>query len=566
MSLPLDDTLKIGVNTMLRRTEPATGPWMPTLDELVEVVEQVDRLGFDSFWCGDHVAFAIPFLDPITQIAQAAAISRRLMFGTAVFLLPLRHPTPVAKQIATLDHLTGGRFIFGVGIGGEFPKEYEGCGVPINERGPRLGEGIEVIRKLWTGERVSHDGRFYSFKDVKMTPTPRQPGGPPIWCGGRSDPALRRAARLADGWFSYAVSPEMFAKGLATIEAAAQEAGRKFDRFGTAHLMFTRIGDSYERALDEAAEVAQRPLCHEHAPRHRTLRRHRHPRPGGREDPRVPRRRRPAPEPRSRRPLRAPRRAVRALRRGGAASDQGLDGMSDAHMTFGFSEEQRQMRASVLGMLNRVLPQAKIRELDKAGEYPLEAHKALADGGYMGLMYPHRVRWHGRQLHGPRRAGRGTGVSLWRHRPGLRHHRDLCRHAYRPAWLGRHEARGAAEDHLGRHAPRVVPERAGSWLRCCGHRAGRRARRQQLRPKWPEDLQQRCACRPQPGGRCQDQAGPRLRRHQHVPGRHDFARCLHSPIERTRTAHHRGQPLLLRERAPPSRSHHRRRRTAAGAA
>jgi alkanesulfonate monooxygenase SsuD/methylene tetrahydromethanopterin reductase-like flavin-dependent oxidoreductase (luciferase family) len=148
MALPLESSLKIGVNTMLRRTEPASGPWMPTLDELVDVVQHVDRLGFDSFWCGDHVAFAIPFLDPITQIAQAAVVSKRLVFGTAVFLLPLRHPTPVAKQIATLDHLTGGRFVFGVGVGGEFPKEYEGCGVPLNERGPRLSEGIEVIRKL----------------------------------------------------------------------------------------------------------------------------------------------------------------------------------------------------------------------------------------------------------------------------------------------------------------------------------------------------------------------------------------------------------------------------------
>ena len=254
MTLPLDPTLKIGVNTMLRRTEPASGPWMPTLDELVDVVQQVDRLEFDSFWCGDHIAFAIPILDPITQIAQAALVSRRLTFGTGVFLLPLRHPTPVAKQIATLDHLTGGRFIFGVGIGGEFPKEFAGCGVPINERGPRLGEAIEVIRKLWTGETVSFNGRFYQFADVKMTPAPRQPGGPPIWCGGRSEPALRRAARLADGWFSYAVTPEMFAKGLATIEAAAAAAGRTFDRFGTAHLMFTRISDSYERALEEAAQ------------------------------------------------------------------------------------------------------------------------------------------------------------------------------------------------------------------------------------------------------------------------------------------------------------------------
>jgi len=254
MPLPLETTLKIGVNTMLRRTEPATAPWMPTLEELVAAVEEVDRLGFDSFWCGDHVAFTIPFLDPITQIAQAAVASRRLIFGTGVYLLPLRHPTPVAKQVATLDHLTGGRFIFGVGIGGEFPKEYEACGVPLGERGARLGEAIEVIRKLWTGEKISHAGRFYRFEDVRMMPVPRQRGGPPIWCGGRSEPALRRAARLADGWMSYAVSPEMFAKGLRTIEAAAAEAGRRLERFGTAHLLFTRIGDSYERALDEAAQ------------------------------------------------------------------------------------------------------------------------------------------------------------------------------------------------------------------------------------------------------------------------------------------------------------------------
>ena len=253
MALPLADGLKIGVNTMLRRTEPASGPWAPQLDELIAVVAQVDRLGFDSFWCGDHIAFTIPFLDPLVQIAQAAVVSRRLTFGTAVYLLPLRHPTPVAKQIATLDHLTDGRFVFGVGVGGEFPKEYEVCGVPIAERGARLGEAIGVLKGLWSGEKVSHRGRFFAFEDVRMTPTPRQQGGPPIWCGGRSDAALRRAARLADGWFSYAVTPEMFAKGLATIEASAQAAGRKLASWGTAHLLFARIGDDYEQALEQAA-------------------------------------------------------------------------------------------------------------------------------------------------------------------------------------------------------------------------------------------------------------------------------------------------------------------------
>jgi probable F420-dependent oxidoreductase len=243
MALPLDKTLKIGVSTMYRRTEPAVGPWIPRIDEMVEVVSQVDRLGYDSFWVGDHISMAIPFLDPFQQIAQASVISRRLTFGIGVYLLPLRHPTPVAKQAATMDLLTEGRFIFGVGVGGEFPKEYEACGIPIAERGARLGESIEVLRKLWTGKPVSHDGRFFKFKDVKMEPAPRQPGGPPIWCGGRQEAALARAGRIGDGWISYAVSPEMYAKGMHVVA-----------RFGTAHLMFCRVDDSYEQALADCAQ------------------------------------------------------------------------------------------------------------------------------------------------------------------------------------------------------------------------------------------------------------------------------------------------------------------------
>src|SRR5690606_26064411 len=135
---------------------PATTPWMPATAELRELVELVDRSGFDSLWVGDHISFPVAILDPFQQLAQAAMVSSRLIFGTAVYLLPLRHPTPVAKQVSTLDHLTEGRFIFGVGVGGEFPKEYEACGVPLGERGARLTESIEVLRKLWTGEPATH--------------------------------------------------------------------------------------------------------------------------------------------------------------------------------------------------------------------------------------------------------------------------------------------------------------------------------------------------------------------------------------------------------------------------
>jgi probable F420-dependent oxidoreductase len=256
MDLPLDDHLSIGVQTLHRRTEPAEGPWLPTIDELADLVGLVDRCGYDSMWVGDHVAFTIAIFDPLLQLAQAAVLSRRLVFGTDVFLLPLRHPTPIAKQVSTLDHLTEGRFIFGVGVGGEFPKEYEACGVPLNERGARLSESLTIMRKLWTGEPVSHAGKFFTFEGVKMQPPPRQPGGPPIWCGGRADPALRRIGRMTDGWMSYVVTPDMYRQGLEKIATAASEAARTFDRgFGTAHLLFTRIDDTYEKAL-EAATVS----------------------------------------------------------------------------------------------------------------------------------------------------------------------------------------------------------------------------------------------------------------------------------------------------------------------
>lgn len=254
MALRLEEGLKLGIQTIHRQGDFETGPWLPRIDDLVAFVEDVDRKGFDEIWLGDHVSFAIPFLDPLLMIAQAAVASRRLVFGTGVYLLPLRHPGPVAKMTATLDHLTEGRFIFGVGVGGEFPKEYEVCGVPREERGRRLTESIEAVRALWSGKPASYRGRHFFFEDVPMLPPPRQSGGPPIWCGGRRPPALRRAGRLADGYVSYVVTPEMFARALAEIDGAAEAAGREDVPFGTGHLLFARIDDSYERALDIATE------------------------------------------------------------------------------------------------------------------------------------------------------------------------------------------------------------------------------------------------------------------------------------------------------------------------
>ena len=262
MELPLESRLSIGIQNIHRRTEPATEPWQPTIDEMHALVRLVDDCGYDSLWVGDHIAFAVAIFDPLLQLAQAAVVSRRLKLGTNVYLVPLRHPVPVAKQVATLDHLSEGRLIFGVGVGGEFPKEFEACGVPLSERGARLSAAIRLLRQLWSGEPVTYEGRhFGAFSEVSMQPPARQPGGPPIWVGGRADAALARAGRLADGWISYVVTPETYRASLDKIAIAANAASRKVERFGTGHLLFARLDVSYEQALDAAAAT----LSHRYA-------------------------------------------------------------------------------------------------------------------------------------------------------------------------------------------------------------------------------------------------------------------------------------------------------------
>jgi probable F420-dependent oxidoreductase len=256
MVLTLDTSLRIGIQTIHRRTEPADGPWRPRIDDLIDLVRLVDDSGFDSLWVGDHISFPVAIFDPLLQLAQAAVISRRLLLGTSVLLLPLRHPTPVAKQVSTLDHLTEGRFILGVGVGGEFPREYAACDVPYNERGARLAEGVAVLRKFFGGQPVSHHGKFYGpFEDILMSPPPRQAGGPPIWFAGRKEAALRRVGRLGDGYLSYVVTPETYSSALSAISESAEQAGRGSAPFGTGHLLFTRLDRTYEEALNRATET-----------------------------------------------------------------------------------------------------------------------------------------------------------------------------------------------------------------------------------------------------------------------------------------------------------------------
>jgi probable F420-dependent oxidoreductase len=232
------------------------GVEVPHRPELLgPVATRAEALGFDSVWIGDHLAFHNPTLDSLAALSYVAALTCRVRIGPCVYLLALRHPSVVAKLVASLDVLSGGRLVFGVGVGGEFPKEFEAAGVPLRERGARVDEGIAVCRALWGPSPASFDGRFTRFTDVGLEPKPVQPGGPPIWVGGRSDAALRRAARLGDGWVSYLVTPERFRASMEKVAAFATEAGRPLDpdRFEPAHVLFTVVDDDVARAHSTAA-------------------------------------------------------------------------------------------------------------------------------------------------------------------------------------------------------------------------------------------------------------------------------------------------------------------------
>jgi probable F420-dependent oxidoreductase len=234
--------------------------------EQFDLVRHVEALGFDSVWCGDHVSFNLPLYESLTLLASYASITERIRLGTAVYLLALRPPAVAAKVTATLDVLSGGRLIFGVGVGGENPKEFEACGVPHRERGARVTEAIDVVRAFWRDTPATFKGRFTQFEGVSIDPKPVQKPGPPIWIGGRSDAALARAGRQGDGWVSYVVTPERYAQSLEKIRAAAAAQGRALNGFAAAHLTFISVGRDYERARAAWVAVLSRRYAQDFGP------------------------------------------------------------------------------------------------------------------------------------------------------------------------------------------------------------------------------------------------------------------------------------------------------------
>jgi probable F420-dependent oxidoreductase len=189
-------------------------------------------------------------LEPLVQLTAAAAVTKRLRLGTNILLLPLREPALVAKQVATIDVLSGGRFVCGVGLGGEMEHEWAAMEVPLVRRGKRLDEYLDILRALWSGEVMDHAGEFRNISGVVGSPSPFTRGGPPLWVGGRSDAALARALRF-DGWTSYATSPRTLAQTVEKLRPGTRPG------FTVASTIFVHVADDEATALQNANAVLE---------------------------------------------------------------------------------------------------------------------------------------------------------------------------------------------------------------------------------------------------------------------------------------------------------------------
>lgn len=182
---------------------------------LVDTALAAEKLGFSSIWVTDHMALPQAeaevyghIFEALTTLSYLAASTSRIKLGFSTLVLPQRNPIEVAKQIATLDALSGGRVLLTAGIGWS-ESEYSTLGQNFKNRGKRMDEALVVLRTLWRGGKViSHHGKYYSFEKLVFSPAPVQSGGPPIWVAGKSSAALRRAIRYADGWHPNRVSPD----------------------------------------------------------------------------------------------------------------------------------------------------------------------------------------------------------------------------------------------------------------------------------------------------------------------------------------------------------------------
>jgi probable F420-dependent oxidoreductase len=218
--------------------------------EFSEQCRTVEELGFDSVWLADGLTRRMP--EPFELLACASISTTRIMLGTCIYVLPVRHPLVTAKLSATLDQLCGGRFIFGVGVGWK-EEEFKAVGVPFSKRGIVADECLQVLLQAWTGNVIDYHGDFFQIKGVRMELQPEQKPHPPIWVGGNGRAAAMRTARFADCWIPTDYTVEEYERARVLLRQACSNINRGLNQLKTAsHLMV--IIDRNQHEADRLAK------------------------------------------------------------------------------------------------------------------------------------------------------------------------------------------------------------------------------------------------------------------------------------------------------------------------
>ena len=214
---------------------------------------RAERLGYEDLWLTDNLLSERPLLEPVTLLAYAAAVTDRIRLGVSVIILNQRNPVPLAKALASLDQLSGGRLTVGVGLGGA-TTHYPALGISAERRVARFSEGLRVMRALWSEERVDLNGEFYRLEQVAMEPKPVQQPHLPVWLGGHVPGALRRAVRLGDGWMGAGSARiEDFFTQIGQVRSYLKEFGRDETDFTLSKRIYIAVDDDEARAQDQLA-------------------------------------------------------------------------------------------------------------------------------------------------------------------------------------------------------------------------------------------------------------------------------------------------------------------------
>jgi alkanesulfonate monooxygenase len=228
-------------------------PEMPDAKALVDYGVRMEQLGFDSLWVWDHILLGVepnfPIIESLTLLTAIAARTARIKLGTGILVLPMRNPVILAKQLASMDLISGGRLLMGM-ASGWYRREFNAIGVPFEQRGKIMDESLDILKRFWTEHTVSGKFSRYDIPAGVMYPKPVQKPHPPILIGGYVDRVLKRAATTGDGWLTYFYRPESFEKSWSKIRDFAREAGKDPDTLLNASQLPIMIGKS--RAAVEA--------------------------------------------------------------------------------------------------------------------------------------------------------------------------------------------------------------------------------------------------------------------------------------------------------------------------